>query len=148
MIDILAESIKKSISHSIKKESSMNTENYPNHNYASHNCKATQSVRSPQYFSKKFSVNSSLSLYEKGLMREDAKRHWLARQHEHKIIQEMRECTHHPKINKLSRSLITQRESHSREHSHNHRHSRNIESVRSSILIDSKHSEPSPLPLL
>lgn len=41
-------------------------------------------MRSPQYFSKKLSVNSSLGLYEKGIMLEDAKRHWIARQHERK----------------------------------------------------------------
>ena len=60
MIDILAESIKKSISHPLV---------YPkDRGLTSHSCKTSANVKSPQYFSKKFSVNSSLGLYEKGMM--------------------------------------------------------------------------------
>jgi hypothetical protein len=99
-------------------------------------------------------VNSSLGLYEKGVMLEDAKKHWIARQNERKVVEEMRECTHKPKINKLSRSLITERDA-ERERSKNEesslerlerkRLSKNLSSIRSSILIESKHSHPPPL---
>lgn len=58
MIDILAESIKKSISHPMPQEV------YPKEKvFSSHSCKTSGNAKSPQYFSKKFSVNSSLGLY-------------------------------------------------------------------------------------
>lgn len=75
-------------------------------------------------------------------MLEDAKKHWVARQHEHQKMEEMRECTHKPRINELSRSMVSERP---RPERPDRCASKELLSLRSSILVETKPTDNTPL---
>lgn len=78
-------------------------------------------------------------------MRSDAKKHWIAREKQRKINEELRECTHKPSINKLSRSLVSERDislpRNEKQSVQAHTpvlSSKDVYSMRSSIIVDLK----------
>lgn len=51
-----------------------------------------------------------LGLYERGLIREQAHKQWANRQRERQEREKLRECTHQPSINHLSRSMVSDKD--------------------------------------